>query len=74
MKQYCRYCSWLCYGDAPYCMLKEIVKTDASIRSANLCPEFALSVLGDVKSGKMYNPREKRKEDISEGQIRMVLE
>ena len=71
MKQYCRYCSWLCYGDVPYCTLKELVKTDASIRTVTTCPEFALSPLGDVESGKMYHPREKHKEDVLEGQISM---
>lgn len=70
-KQYCRYCSWLCYGDVPYCTLKELVKTDASIRSVTLCPEFAASPLGDVETGELYHPRPKRPEGALKSQIRM---
>lgn len=73
MKQYFRYCAWLCYGDVPYCTAKKMVKTDASIRTANLCPEFALSDLGDVETGRMYQPRKERREDGKFQQIRMVL-
>lgn len=71
VKQYCRYCSWLIYGDAPYCMAKDLVKTDASIRRVIVCPEFALSPLGDVETGKMYHPRQERKQGAMDGQISM---
>lgn len=74
MKQYCRYCSWLCYGDAPYCEVKEEVKSESAIRHANKCHDFTLSELGDVETGKQYRPMEKRTYRASDGQIRMNIE
>lgn len=70
-KNYCRYCSFLCYGDVPFCTLKEQVKTVASIRTPTNCPDFDLSPLGDVESGKMYHPRKERGESALKGQMRI---
>lgn len=62
-KQYCRYCAFCIDGDALYCTEHEKVLTSAGIRRANNCPDFALSDLGDVETGKPYTPRLKNHDD-----------
>lgn len=58
MKQYCRYCSFCCYGDAPYCTAKETVLSESTLRKVNHCKEFDLSPLGNVETGKPYQERQ----------------
>ena len=70
-KQYCRYCAFLCYGDAPYCTDHDKVMSESTIKSVNHCSDFALSDLGDVETGRMYRPRKERVKTGLEGQIKM---
>ena len=70
MKQYCRYCAFCCYGDTAYCTAKNGVLSDSAIRRENHCREFALSDLGDVETGKQYQPR-KPKTDNGSQQIKL---
>lgn len=60
MKQYCRYCAF-CHTDFDwhYCTIYEIEMSKKRITRENHCPDFALSELGDVESGKPYRPRKK---------------
>lgn len=53
--KYCRYCSHCFEGDVYYC--SELNKELHSITHAVNCPDFALSELGDVITGKQYSPR-----------------
>lgn len=62
MKQYCRYCAF-CFdlGDLFGCSNhpkgEEICMTRSRINRENNCPNFALSDLGDIETGKLYKPR-----------------
>lgn len=60
MTQYCRYCSFCCYGDTAYCTEHDEVLSDRKIRQVNRCKDFVLSELGDVITGKPYTPRKGR--------------
>ncbi|MBR6030184.1 MAG: hypothetical protein IKP40_13960 [Clostridia bacterium] len=74
MKQYCRYCAFCCYGDVAYCTEFDRPMSDAQIKRANQCERFALSGLGDVETGRQYQPREERFDDGQiNGQMRMEL-
>ena len=65
MAQYCRYCSFCCYGDCAYCTLYDKVLSDKMIKSVNHCKEFSLCPVGDVLSGRQYRPREKKNQNIN---------
>ena len=71
IKQYCRYCSFCCYGDIPYCTFYEKELTDKKIRQQNRCVAFNLSPLGDVESGKHYQPRGRKQKEF-DGQMSIM--
>lgn len=77
MKQYCRYCSFCFASDDYRCSNHpkglEPHWTREQINRPNHCPNFALSVCGDVDTGEMYKPRTERKESPLKGQIRMEI-
>lgn len=68
MKQYCRHCAFCFEGDGYFCSDKEKPLTESKIKKVNNCPDFALSELGDVITGKAYKPRVKTGEHY-EGQL-----
>ena len=71
-KQYCRYCAFCHDGDAFYCGEHEKVLSEAYIKTPNRCPDYVMSDLGDVETGRKYQPRrEKPKEDVE--QMRMEV-
>ena len=77
MKQYCRYCAHCFEADDFRCSdhpqgLKPHW-TREQINRPNNCPNFALSDLGDVETGKMYKPRKERKTDGKEQQIMQIM-
>ncbi|MBR0463482.1 MAG: hypothetical protein IJJ23_03760 [Clostridia bacterium] len=63
MKQYCRYCAFCFEADDFRCSNhpegKEPHWTREQINRPNNCPNFALSDLGDVETGKQYHERDK---------------
>ena len=61
MKQYCRYCAHCFEGDAYYCTEHEHVLTETQIKRTNQCKDFAPSDLGDILTGKQYQPRDSRR-------------
>ena len=67
MKQYCRYCSNLVYGDWPYCEKKEKTMSESAAKRANTCKDFDLNPIdafGENEKG--YQPRrEKTPEEIA---------
>lgn len=67
MRQYCVYCSFMCYGDAYYCNVKEKPMTESTVKRPNNCPDFDLCPLGHVETGKQYKPR--RESGQLDGQI-----
>ena len=67
MKQYCRYCSHLVYGDVAFCQKKNWVKTYNSCKQRNKCKSFEfnpIDALGENLNG--YKPREKECIEINE--------
>ena len=67
MKQYCRYCAF-CFeaGDDEYRCSdhpkgEEPHWTRKQINRENHCPNFALTDLGDVETGKPYRPMAERR-------------
>lgn len=63
MRQYCRYCAFCFDADEFRCSNhpdgKELRMTRTQINRENHCPNFALSDLGDVETGKQYKPHER---------------
>ena len=61
MKQYCRYCCCCSFGDVYYCGFYDKVLSESAVKRVNKCPEFVYCNLGDVDTGKQYQPRTKPK-------------
>lgn len=61
MNQYCRYCCHCFEADDFRCSNhpngKEPHWSEADIKRANNCKNFALSDLGDIITGRQYQPR-----------------
>lgn len=72
MKQYCRYCAFCFEADQYRCSAEingqQLYMTERDIKRANKCPEFELSELGDVITGRQYKPREKKEPEVNENQ------
>lgn len=43
MKQYCRYCIYLCVNNVPYCDIKKKVKGESSCKRPNKCKDFVFA-------------------------------
>ena len=52
MKQYCRYCIHLAYGNGTLCGEKKTEMSESAIRKANNCREFEYCELDAIKSGR----------------------
>ena len=42
MKQYCRYCVYLCVNNVPYCDVKNEVRSESACKRPNNCKDFIL--------------------------------
>lgn len=61
MMQYCRYCAYMCCGDANYCSEKKRTFSDYYIKRVNNCRSFIfneIDALFENKAG--YKPRPKK--------------
>lgn len=65
MAQYCRYCAFAFEGDCFYCGKLDKVLSEHSIKSKNNCQSFVLSDLGDVETGRQYQPRKSKPQDFN---------
>lgn len=78
MKQYCRYCAHCFEADDFRCSDHpdgvEPHWTREQINRPNHCPNFAISELGDVETGKMYRPRRGGTGRADFEQMRMEIE
>ena len=67
MRQYCRYCAFCFEADDYRCSNhpqgEQPHWTEAEIKRVNHCPNFVISELGDVITGRMYHPREEKPAD-----------
>lgn len=73
MTQYCRYCCYLCVGDANYCSEKQQTMSDAvqSLRTGvTVLLSIPLMRLGRNERG--YKPREPKKKQC-DGQMRLEV-
>lgn len=72
MKQYCRYCSNLVVGDAPYCdVLKDTIR-ESKAKRVNNCPSFDFNPIDAFYENKRgYQPRGKKQK--IEGQGRLAI-
>lgn len=43
MKQYCRYCVYLCVNNFPYCDKRNEHRTESSCKRPNKCKDFVLA-------------------------------
>ena len=60
MKQYCRYCANLVYGDSCYCEVKRECLNYNSCKRPNKCKSFELNPVDALgENPKEYKPREK---------------
>ena len=59
--KYCRYCAFCINGDCYYCTCHEKVLN--RVDTPTSCPDFVMSELGDVDTGKPYKPREPKETD-----------
>lgn len=64
MKQYCRYCSNMCCGDANWCDVKEETYSDSYIKHTNNCKHFVFNPIDALQENlKGYHPRKNNKID-----------
>lgn len=74
MTQYCRYCAFCFEADDYRCSNhpqgKQPHWSEQDIKKPNHCPNFVLSDLGDVITGRQYKPRTK-KVQTQDKQVRM---
>lgn len=70
--KYCRYCAFCINGDCYYCTCHEKVLN--RVDTPTSCPEFVMSELGDVDTGKQYKPREPRETDNAVDLQQITLE
>lgn len=74
-KQYCRYCAFCFQSDEDEfrCSAEingqHLFMTRKQINRAKTCTEFALSEMGDVVTGKQYQPKQERQEDNSQPEL-----
>ena len=65
MKQYCRYCIYLCVNNVPYCDIKKKVKGESSCKRPNKCKDFVFAnvepeyqdAFGETKGYKERKPK-----------------
>ena len=76
MKQYCRYCAFCFEADDFRCSNHPDRKnphwTREQINRPNNCPNFVLSDLGDVETGKLYRPREYSRRVKSDAEVAVI--
>lgn len=78
MRQYCRYCVYLCVNNVPYCDIRKEVKSISSCKYPNQCKDFLFAnvepeyqdAFGE-RNG--YKPRE-RKQKQYDGQMNLFEE
>lgn len=57
MKQYCRWCCFLCIGNGMWCDELEKEISEASAKSLNRCHSFVYCPIDAFGSDKEYTPR-----------------
>lgn len=63
MKQYCRYCAYLCVGDIPYCNVKEQTMSESSAKCVNQCRDFDFCEIDAFDETDGYRPKKVKVND-----------
>lgn len=61
MKQYCRYCAYMCCGDANYCEKNKKCYSEEKIKQVNKCKDFIFNESDALGTGNTYKPRKKKR-------------
>ena len=61
MRQYCRYCSNLCIGDAIWCCEKQTELSEAYTKIVNHCKSFSFNGIDAYDINSVYKPRKAKK-------------
>ena len=69
-KQYCRYCSWMCVGDANYCGKHHKCYSDNTITKTNKCKDFEFNEI-DAINGNTYRARTRKENKQIQKQIQI---
>lgn len=59
VKQYCRYCVYMCCGNGNYCSVHKKTFSDAYIKAVNNCSDFDFCKY-DALGGNVYKPRKEK--------------
>ncbi len=60
IKQYCKYCAYMCVGDFNYCEKHNKSYSDSSIKTTNKCKDFVFNEISAI-SGEIYKPHQEKK-------------
>ena len=68
MKQYCRYCAYLCVNNVPYCTAHNECRSRSSCKYPNKCKDFVFAdcepeyqdAFGETNGYKERHPRKKQ--------------
>ena len=66
MKQYCRYCSHCCYGDAVYCGFRNRTMSEKDAKRVNQCKDFDFNPIDVFDPSKEYKPKEKKETKVEQ--------
>lgn len=72
MKQYCRYCSWLCVGDSNYCERRKQCLSDSYCKRVNKCKYFEFNEIDAFDLEKVYHPKSEKEKPTHE-QIKLEI-
>lgn len=71
MKQYCKYCVWLCTSNGIYCDKREKYISENTAKKVNNCENFCFCSIDAFNPNNKYKPREKKSKQI-DGQINFL--
>ena len=60
MNKYCRYCAYMCCGDANYCSKHNECYSDEKIKRVNRCKDFEFNPIDAINPGQKYTPRKSK--------------
>ena len=64
MAQYCRYCTYMCCGDANFCSIRQKTYSDAYIKRPNKCRDFDFNPIDALgENPNEYKPKKPKADD-----------
>lgn len=65
MKQYCRYCIWLCTGNGIWCDMHEKELAESTTKTVNNCKDFSFCEADAYMETDGYKPRAPRRSIVA---------